>query len=153
MVNRPSTATTKEEYRKYLTKRLGVIMGEELREKIKNSSTMSSLSEEEFRTKDYLFSKKLEVSRFLFGCRTGTTDQLAGNVYGSGTNTTCLCGSHRETSAHVSECPLYLICSEGLQDWRHDADQGITYWLRLLRMRADLRKYIPHNSPRTSPDR
>merc|ERR1719397_1969490 len=101
---------------------------------------MSDVSEEKFETKNYLTSKKLEMSRFMFACRTGTTDQLAGNIYGKGGDTTCLCGKARETSSHVAVCHLYLICKEGLPLWLHDADQGITYWLRLLRMRADLKR-------------
>ena len=149
-VKKPSQDMTKDEYRKYLSKRIGQLMEVELRDKLRNSASMSSVSEEKFETKPYLLSKKLEMSRFLFGCRTGTTDQLAGNIYGGGGNTTCLCGSARETSAHVVDCPLYLICSEGLPEWRHDADQGIEYWLRLLRMRANLRASIPQ-TPLNSP--
>ena len=114
-------------------------MSEELRGKLRNSETMNGVSEEKFETKEYLCSKKLNVSRFMFACRTGTTDMLAGNVYGTNGNTTCLCGQYRETSSHVSNCSLYLICKEGLPNWNNDADQGITYWLRLLRMRADLK--------------
>ena len=149
-VRQPSAELTKEEYKKYLTGRLGALMEQELREKIRNSSTMSKLSEEKFEMKEYLTTKKLETSRFLYGCRSGTTDQLVGNVHGKEGSTTCLCGSARETSAHVTECPLYLVCSEGLPQWRHNADESLTYWLRLLRLRADLKKHIPA-TPSPSP--
>ena len=151
-VKQPNNDDTKDEYRKYLTKRLHQLMREELQAKLRNSSTMNEVSEERFETKTYLCSKKLKVSRFMFACRTGTTDMLAGNVYGAGGDTTCLCGNHRETSSHVSQCPLYSICKEGLSMWNADADQRITYWLRLLRLGADLKHHIQNSAtPRFDP--
>ena len=96
-VKQPRNGDTKEEYRKYLTRRLHTLMRAELQQKLRNSATMNEVSEEAFETKNYLCSKKLQMSRFMFACRTGTTDMLAGNVYGTGADTSCLCGRHRET--------------------------------------------------------
>ena len=53
-VRQPSAELTKEEYKKYLTGRLGALMEQELREKIRNSSTMSKLSEEKFEMKELM---------------------------------------------------------------------------------------------------
>ena len=147
----PVHGDDKDEYKAKLTTIMAGVVGTELRAKISASSTMSYLSGERFETKKYLLESSLGRARMIFSYRTGTTDQLVGNRFGTQLSRFCLCGEGYETSAHVRECGLYRVCAIDLPDRLSNPSQIMEYWGRVLDMKARLSRLMPRPMPGDSP--
>ena len=143
----PARGDEKEEYKKLLTKIMTSVVETELRAKITASSTMRELSSERFETKRYLLESTLGRARLIFSYRSGTTDRLVGNRYGTQISRFCLCGAGYETSAHVAECTLYRVCAVDLPDRVSNPYQITEFWRRVLELKARLTRLIPQLMP------
>ena len=139
----PTVTSEKDEYRKLVTKRLEVVIANELRSKLAASSNMAGTERGKFEIQSYMQHGSLGFCRQLFAYRVGTTTEFVGNRFGQQINRLCLCGRAFETSSHITRCALYSECEAGLRDRVNNFSECMLYWDRVVEKKRRLLERMP----------